>query len=63
MTMTPVLDLGDGNWLGPNGQVYDLPMGDPVDLDDDNRARWEAAAERGGHTLDELLHQKQAHSA
>ena len=59
MTMIPVLDLGGDRWLGANGQVFDRPMGDPVLLDDDNRAAWEAAAQRGGHDLAALLQQEE----
>ena len=55
MTMTPILDVGGGRWLALNGQVYDLPLGDPVRLDDSNRERWEATARRGGHDLTDLL--------
>ncbi|MFD9829014.1 hypothetical protein ACFWXB_16200 [Tsukamurella tyrosinosolvens] len=50
-----MLNFGGDRGLCLNGQVHDLPLGDPTNLTDSNRARWEAAAERGGHQLDALL--------
>jgi hypothetical protein len=51
-----ILTLGAGRWLDMSGSIRRTPFGNPVGLQENTRAFWEAAALRGtGKALGELL--------
>jgi hypothetical protein len=53
-----ILILSGNRWLDTTGRIITTEFGDPVDVQDNTRRFWKAAARRGGYELSELLASK-----